>query len=650
MTTAKFKKEDKSIGSLLKALRAARGVERFAIYFDLMESDDDAEAARARADEVLALLDDPMSGAMRLSQNERDRYRAAALRIRAAHLMEVGDPETVLALLNEALELDKKHYEADGRMKTLEALGTAMIRLAKFDDAVAYFSDWRKLARETDSPIREGAAERCIADTLDRKGEHDQAMEMIRKAIARLATTSDLAELGRAKMSLGDMLSRRGDYSEALDTKSEALAHFCAAGDAKGEARMYTRIGLQKELAGEYDTALEFHLKAIRLHQKSGYEVGESEACGSLAVLYGKMGKYAEAIDLITQNLTFARAKGYRFPECNNLINLGLAYSLTGDLARAFASLEEALTIAREIGARQAEFHILTCIASRHGMAGNFQRSLDYNLQALPLMKETGHQLQIATCLYNIGLAHSNLGELPTAITRFQQALVEAEKSGEKQRINDIHYNLAASFEQIGENGKALQHFKLYSSGKDEIFNHESDERIQRMQTLHQVEQSEREREIYRLKSEKLQAELEGQKKELTAKAMYLSQKNEALIRIKKELIRLTKSGAGHDKSSLKKIVGDIDDSMEDAQNWEAFEAQFHSVHPEFVKTLSAQYPKLSPTELKVCALIMLNLSSKESARILNVSARSLGEYRYRIRKKLGLGSKDNLSSFLAKL
>ncbi|RMG26609.1 MAG: helix-turn-helix transcriptional regulator [Bacteroidetes bacterium] len=137
---------------------------------------------------------------------------------------------------------------------------------------------------------------------------------------------------------------------------------------------------------------------------------------------------------------------------------------------------------------------------------------------------------------------------------------------------------------------------------------------------------------------------VELKNRELAASSLKLIEKDEILAALKEKL----SEGNGEIKASeLKKLVRTISHSR--AQNWEEFEAIFISVNKEFYNKLNKHYPKLSRGDQKLCALIKLNLSSKEIAKLLGISTESVHTNRYRLRKKLKLSRDTSLTEFLAR-
>ena len=86
------------------------------------------------------------------------------------------------------------------------------------------------------------------------------------------------------------------------------------------------------------------------------------------------------------------------------------------------------------------------------------------------------------------------------------------------------------------------------------------------------------------------------------------------------------------------------------ASNWKEFEARFTAVNQSFYKNLKEKYPDLGQTDLKICALVKLNFSSKDMSSLLGISFESVHTSRYRLRKKFKLDRNENLADFIASL
>ncbi len=162
---------------------------------------------------------------------------------------------------------------------------------------------------------------------------------------------------------------------------------------------------------------------------------------------------------------------------------------------------------------------------------------------------------------------------------------------------------------------------------------------------------------LHRAKAEKikvekqnLELELESQNREMTANVMSLLKKNEMLTGISKKLLETRKSAV---KDETKQVLNTISKELQkikDVELWEEFDIRFKQVNQEFYAVLLNIAPQLSPGELRMCAFLKMNMSSKDISAILNIEPHSIDNTRYNIRKKLKIDSKDNLIVFLSKL
>lgn len=156
------------------------------------------------------------------------------------------------------------------------------------------------------------------------------------------------------------------------------------------------------------------------------------------------------------------------------------------------------------------------------------------------------------------------------------------------------------------------------------------------------------EKEVIRLRNDKLKEEMKQKDKELANSTMQMIQQSKMLRSIKRDLRKLS-NDIGDDiiTNHIKKITRQIDREMDTDQQWEVFEKHFENVYEEFLKRLKAEYPDLTPREMKLCAYLRLNISSKEIATLMNISTRGVEISRYRLRKKLNLQHDINLTEFI---
>jgi len=174
-------------------------------------------------------------------------------------------------------------------------------------------------------------------------------------------------------------------------------------------------------------------------------------------------------------------------------------------------------------------------------------------------------------------------------------------------------------------------------------------EEQKRLAYLHQLELEKSEKEVVKLRNEKLESEIEFKNSELASTAMHLVQKESFLLKIKEELQHLNKSVRDEkaDSADLKKILRILSEEEKLNEEWEQFSIHFNKVHSDFLIMLKEKYPSLKAHELKLCAYLRMNLSSKEIAQLMSISVRGVEISRYRLRKKLQVPTETNLFQFL---
>ena len=143
--------------------------------------------------------------------------------------------------------------------------------------------------------------------------------------------------------------------------------------------------------------------------------------------------------------------------------------------------------------------------------------------------------------------------------------------------------------------------------------------------------------------------ELEFKNKELIINVMSLMKKNELLTDLSEKLIKIEEeSTSAESKNTIKKVAHELQKSQDD-EIWKEFSIRFKEVHGDFYNRLLQKFPTLSPNELKLCAFLRLNMSSKDIAELTGQRVSTLETARYRLRQKLGIvNSEVNLVTFLS--
>ncbi|MBJ6368437.1 helix-turn-helix and ligand-binding sensor domain-containing protein [Snuella sedimenti] len=160
-----------------------------------------------------------------------------------------------------------------------------------------------------------------------------------------------------------------------------------------------------------------------------------------------------------------------------------------------------------------------------------------------------------------------------------------------------------------------------------------------------ELKELENKEQLMRLNNENLKQDIENKNRELAISTMSLIKKNEFLNSIKKELGDVTKNN-----KSLKHVIKIIDRNLNNTDDWHVFEEAFNNADKDFLKKVKTLHPNLTSNDLRLCAYLRLNLSSKEIAPLLNISARSVEVKRYRLRKKMDLQHESSLTDYILEI
>lgn len=549
----------------------------------------------------------------------------------------------------------------------LSYLNQLAIYLKELDpDRALYFSRQAlSLANQIQSAEACAISNQVMAEIFETKRNYQPSINYYLISIKHFKSLDKLLELSRLYLKLGHIyIENQFDYRQGMQYFEMALDFANQSGDQRERANALNAIGGIYYVQQEFDLAFDHFQKALKIRQTTGNEVELAASLNNVGEIYRIRGEIEEA------NEYYDRA--IRINEKYHKLNyLAVNYLNKGLIASAQNQTEKA-----------QEF---------------FAKSLALNTQI-------ADTIAIIRVLTESGQHFNQAEKYEEAIQTFEQLKVLAIKADHLEGQQNADHGLSLAYERKNEIGKALRHFKQYSYLKDSLFNQKKTEQLNELHTRFSLNLKEKEleikdSEIALLKSEKeifrsrqlllilslllfaiiavfiysrlklkhrkkrllleqeatlskarqelMEKELHLKSNELTNYAMHLVEKNKFLHELKAELKKLLNISSEKREIRLKELTINVQQNINLIKDLKEFQQNIDIVNAAFFDKLKSQFPQLTKNEGHLCALLRMNLSSKEIASLNNISVRAVEMGRYRLRKKFNLSSENNLTEFL---
>ncbi|PWN08134.1 tetratricopeptide repeat protein [Rhodohalobacter mucosus] len=520
----------------------------------------------------------------------------------------------------------------------------------------------------------------------------DRALMFADSALRLSKENSYKKGIAGAHGELGYAYSVKGDFRKAIDHLNHGIAISRAIGDSLGWVSKINDLGSIYKSRNEYESAIELYFEALRLCRELDLQRGVAVTLGNIGLSYFEMDRNDRALEYYTQALELNETLGDESSLAKTYNNIGLLHGDEGRYKQAQNYHEKALKLRKELGYTIEIANSLNNIGRLLMQQGENVRAIDSLHTAMQINQDSDPELS-SIIHENLARSYESAGMLDSALVHARKTRTLSEEYGTMLGVQVGYELMAGIYGKMGRFEEAYESQRSMTSIKDSILNIEMSRQINELQTKYETAQKEKEialleeerqreamlRNVFlsglilvaiiglliynrqKLKIEKNRTELENKKlkedqlskdlahkkRELTNQSLHLVQKNEMMKELKETIkeIRLKSEVNGRELQSLENIV-DYSFNLDD--DWEQFRHYFKAVHSGFFDSLKSACPDLTPNELRLAALAKLRLSVKETATILGITPASVKTARYRLRKKLGLNTKDSLSGFLA--
>ncbi|NOU47341.1 MAG: tetratricopeptide repeat protein [Bacteroidales bacterium] len=522
--------------------------------------------------------------------------------------VERSQPENGINYAASALEIAIKHHLSKETILSYIHLSKCHIRLSNYSEAMNFAELAIDLAKESEMKDETARSRALLALIYYELGNYEQSAKLDFENLSYYEQIDNKKETGLVLGNIGIDFISQNNYEKGLEYLKKSFDIAVATNDYHGMAYQYNNIaGVYSEYFNDHKIALGYYKEALEINKKLGDKQQQGIYLMNIGNCYSRLNQndsvmpnYIEA-SKIFKNLNNPNL----FSDCQTLI--GDFYLKTHNLPLSLCYADTGFIISKNINIKE-------------------------NLKAA------------ANLLHRIYLNKKD------TIQAYKYSIIE----------NEIKDSLV-----ILQNQKEV--YKLESQ-----YNYEKKDKIkqiarQKKETLmlvtilslvsglvitllffsrHRIKSK-----IVYLEKQSIEKELQFKDKELTINLISLIKKNELLTEISHKLFEIGKSAKKDETiEAINKIHRELRNSADDKMLKE-FTLRFQEIHSGFYEVLLQKFPELTQNELKLCAFLRLNMSSKEISDLTGQRILTLDQARYRLRKKLGISNSEvNLVTFLSQI
>lgn len=441
------------------------------------------------------------------------------------------------------------------------------------------------------------------------------------------------------------------------------------------------------------DVALEYYQKAYTIYSKNNNTLENFKLENNLAIIYARLNNKDKALYYFKKVYHYQVEQNDSIYLAQILNNIGTLY-IEKDVDSSEVYYLKSLKIANELNNIDLFAYLYTNLGRVYFFKNDQQKAQVYFNKALTIIhSDLGDEIksmifQMASEFY----LESNQND--SAIHYAKKAIDLLKEDTYSFKNQDAIRTLYKAYIVDGDYKNASTYFELYDDIRDSINVEEKAVNVERLKLeleyktkdqIRSLEEKERkfgyiiiglslvlvllvliivlvkyrtklsklqlEKELVEAKRKELNANLELKNNMLIAKAMTEIHRTEIIQDILENLndikLKAVKKETQLAIDFISKQLGkDINTNI-----WKEFEMSFEQVHESFYKNLNIKHPELTSNDRRLCALLKLNLTSKEISQISGQSFKSIENARTRLRKKLNLtNTKTDLVVYLNSL
>lgn len=509
------------------------------------------------------------------------------------------------------------------------------------------------------SAVYAKAIEKGLIDSLIKK-QPNAAFIKIKTSLNKSLSQNDSISAATCYLYLAELFYYQAAYPQAVDYYYKADHIFRKSYDLPNLAKTLNKTGEAYYYGKQYEISLTKFREALSIYKKLSNTKGIAESYGLIGQTYEKSGKYAQAMKYQQLALREFHKTKDKTGIAKIYENLGSIYEDEPKMDSALKYYNLALNLNKINANDLAQIEIINNIGDVYRKTGRYGEALGYTRKAGQMALAMNDQYQLSSAYrdlsknfdlmkrYDSAYHYSELGRniflrIFTEDTNKQMALLQTLFELQQKDIAITGFEKEKKANQFIIAATVLIVILLALLAASIISR-------QRLKIRNEQQLNEQNHALYLAQKDAIEAELELKSKELTSNTLHVIQSNQFLEELRTELEEMIKDDKRDQKKRLQQIVKMINQSTSRDKHWKEFSNLFEQIHHTFFENLKKYSEELTASDLRLVALIKMNLNSKDMATLFGISQDSLRVARYRLRKKLNIPQGENLSTFIQAL
>ncbi|NII83790.1 tetratricopeptide repeat protein [Pedobacter sp. SG908] len=496
------------------------------------------------------------------------------------------------------------------------------------------------------------------------------ALAQLKKIYAKSIDDNDELLEGKCLQQMGKVCYTQGHFSQSLEFFLKADKIFNNANQSLLLATNLNDAGVLYYYMKQKDKAMHSYSKAISIYKRSNNLTGQATVLGNIGQLYEKRQLYDSAFYYQKLALKINERVSNKSGAAKIHENLGSIYEDLERYDSAYVHFKQSLNLYQEDHNDLGSIEVINNLGDVLRKTGRYKESIVQTETALKLAEKMGNIYQLSSCCRDLGKAYELLHNMDSAYhyvklgykytidlysedgarqVAFLQVLYDInKKSDEINKLkNDRKVNRIIAFSAtIVVILLIVLGFVIFSRQRLKL----RDQQMLARQKAIEYDMTSLALKNLQLEEQNLKQLLEVKSRELSTHTLNLIKHNQFLENLRSTLQAMVKEDKRDQKKQMNQILTEINQSFNHERNWKEFTVAFEQVHHQFLESLKKYSNELTSADMRLIALLKMNLDSGDIATLLGISTDSLRVSRYRLRKKLNLVQGDNLSAFIQAL